>query len=416
MGRVKLGETTPVAVRVKDRVMPALQLVLKRILRTGELRRRIVTPTAEPEMSDNVIEGENGYGSEYDSPFAQEAENEATQSALAQSQQELSEEFSAAREDILEVQAQMGDIMRVFSILTEAVYNMPMSAENAEGGDMHLMADAGMVVPDAIVSDIDDVKQQLETLGSGLSKTDVAMLTVEAKANGVTEKVARIEQTLPELISMQSDFSGKMDELRELLETNRSEITDLAANTERIDCLYEGFDDMYEIALTLTGDVGDIIARLEAVEAYGADVASGAGVVDAVSSAGGGVAEVEIMPPTAYVKLQSVGNEADHVKIAMELLDFLLKMVGPNNLPSILDYYIEIGWISETARLDLLAYASSLGFAEEKPDWKMSTEDHLKSLWFIDQLCGHKTDKTRLFRVNYEIEKMYKGIDVLYEI
>ena len=412
-----MGETTPVAVRVRDRVVPALQLILKRILRTGELRHRIVTPTAEPEMLDNVIEGENGYGSEYDSPFAhEEAENEATQSALAQSQQELSEEFSAAREDILEAQAQMGDIMRVFSMLTEAVYNMPMSAENAEGGDMHLMADAEMVVPDAIVSDIDDVKQQLETLGSGLSKTDVAMLTVEAKANGVTEKVARIEQTLPELISMQSDFSGKMDELRELIETNRSEITDLAANTERIDCLYEGFDDMYEIALTLTGDVGDIIARLEAVEAYGADVASGAGVVDAASSAGGGVAEVEIMPPTAYVKLQSVGNEADHVKIAMELLDFLLKMVGPNNLPSILDYYIEIGWISETARLDLLAYASGLGFAEEKPDWKMSTEDHLKSLWFIDQLCGHKTDKTRLFRVNHEIEKMYKGIDVLYEI
>ncbi|MEA1908968.1 MAG: FlaD/FlaE family flagellar protein, partial [Euryarchaeota archaeon] len=146
------------------------------------------------------------------------------------------------------------------------------------------------------------------------------------------------------------------------------------------------------------------------------DVANRAGVVDAADSAGGGVAEVEIMPPTAYVKLQSVGNEADHVKIAMELLDFLLKMVGPNNLPSILDYYIEIGWISETARLDLLAYASGLGFAEDKPDWKLSTEDHLKSLWFIDQLCGHKTDKTRLFRVNHEITKMHRGIDVLYEM
>ncbi|MCK4810887.1 MAG: hypothetical protein KAS74_01315, partial [Methanosarcinales archaeon] len=162
--------------------------------------------------------------------------------------------------------------------------------------------------------------------------------------------------------------------------------------------------------LTLTGDVGDIITRLEGGEAGGADV------VDAVGSAGDRVAEVEIMPPTAYVKLQSIGNEADHVKIAMELLDFLLKMVGPNNLPSILDYYIEIGWISETARLDLLAYASGLGFAEEKPDWKLSTEDHLKALWFIDQLCGHKTDKTRLFRVNHEIAKMHKGIDVLYEI
>ena len=396
-----MGETTPVAIRVRDSVVPALQSIFKRIVRTGELRRRIATYSAELATSGDVIDGENGYGSEYDSPFAQEAaEMEDAHSALAQSQQVLSEGVGAARKDILAVQAQMGEIMRVFSMLTEAVYYMPAPAGKA---------DSKAVLPETISAEIDDIKQQLETLGAGLSKTDVAMLTVEAKTNGVTEKVARIERTLPELISMQSDFSVKMDELRELIETNRSEITDMAANTARIDCLYEGFDDMYEIALTLTEDVGDIIARVEDVEAGGADV------VDAASR-GDGVAEVEIMPPTAYVKLQSVGNEADHVKIAMELLDFLLNMVGPNNLPSILDYYIEIGWISETARLDLLAYASGLGFAEEKPDWKLSTEDHLKALWFIDQLCGHKTDKTRLFRANHEIEKMYKGIDVLYEI
>lgn len=414
---MKLGETTSVAVRVRDRVVSAVQLIFKRILRTGELRHRIVTTPAEPVILDDVVEGENGDGSEYDSPFAQEeAEKEAA--ALAQSQQELSVEFSAARDDILELQAQMGELMHVFSTITEAVYNMPVSAEKAEGGDMPIMADTGMVVPEAISAEIDDIKQQLETLGAGLSKTDVTMLTVEAKTDGMTEKVSRIEQTLPELISIQSDFSGKIDKMRESIEMNRSEITDLAANIGRIDCLYDGFDDMYEIALTLTGDVGDIIARVEEVETYGADVANGAGVVDTASSAGGGggVAEVEILLPTAYVKLQSVGNEADHVKIAMELLDFLLKMVGPNNLPSILDYYIEIGWISETARLDLLAYASGLGFAEDMPDWKLSTEDHLKSLWFIDQLCGHKTDKTKLFHVNHEIAKMDRGIGALYEI
>ena len=409
-----MGETTPVAARIRDRVVSALQSILKRILRTGELRCRIVPHPAEPVTSGDVIEGENGYGSEYDSPFAQEeVEKEDAQSALAQSQQELREGFGAAREDIMEVQAQMGEIMRVFSMLTEAVYNMPVSADQVEGSDMPHIADTGMVVPEAISAEIDDIKQQLEALGAGLSKTDVAMLTVESKTNGMTEKVARIEQTLPELTSMQSDFSGKMDELRELIETNRSEITAMATNTERIDCLYEGFDCLYEIALALTEDVGNITARVDEVEAYEADVANRVGVVDAVGSVGDGVAEVEIMPPTAYVKLQSVGNEADQVKIAMELLDFLLKMVGPNNLPSILDYYIEIGWISETARLDLLAYASGLGFAEDKPDWKLSTEDHLKALWFIDQLCGHKTDKTRLFRVNHEIAKMYRGMDVL---
>ncbi len=179
-----MGETTPVAARIRDRVVPALQSILKRILRTGELRRRIVPRPAEPVMSDDVIEGENGYGSEYDSPFAQEeAENEATPNALAQSQQELSEGFGAARDDILELQAQMGEIMQVFSMLTEAVYNMPVSAEQAAGRDLHPMADTG-IVPEAISAEIDDIKQQLETLESGLSKTDVAMLTVESMLSG----------------------------------------------------------------------------------------------------------------------------------------------------------------------------------------------------------------------------------------
>ncbi len=402
MGRPKLGEATPVPIRVRDSIVPVLQSILKRISRTGELRHRIATYSAEPAVFGDLGGGEDGYGSEYDSPFAQEeTEKENAISALIQSQQELGEGIGAARKDILAVQVQMGDIMRVFSMLTEAVYYMPAPAEKA---------DSEAVLPETISSEIDALKRQLEATCTGLSKNGVAMLTMETKTDGTAAKVSRIEQTLPELISSQSDFSSKMNELLDLIDTNRSEIANLAANTERVDCLYEGFDDMYEIALALTRDVGDTIARLEEVEAGGADV------VDAARSAGDGVAEVEIMPPTAYVKLQSVGNEADHVKIAMELLDFLLKMVGPNNLPSILDYYIEIGWISETARLDLLAYASGLGFAEEKPDWKMSTEDHLKALWFIDQLCGHKTDKTRLFRVNHEIAKMYKGIDVLYEI
>ncbi|MEA1908969.1 MAG: hypothetical protein U9N43_08090, partial [Euryarchaeota archaeon] len=67
-----MGETTLVAVRVRGRVVSAVQLIFKRILRTGELRRRIVTTPPEPVISDDVTESENGYGSEYDSPFAQE--------------------------------------------------------------------------------------------------------------------------------------------------------------------------------------------------------------------------------------------------------------------------------------------------------------------------------------------------------
>ncbi|HIE31314.1 MAG TPA: hypothetical protein EYP67_02895 [Methanosarcinales archaeon] len=376
-----------------------IQSILKRITRTGELRHRIVTYSAEPAVSgDSDV-------SEYDSRFVQEEEEDAP-GAITQSQK-LGEGIDAAREDIHAVQAQVGEIMSVFSMLTEAVYHIPVPAEKAEEDDL---APSEAVLMETISAEIDNLKRQLETTCAVLSKNGVNMLTMETKTDELTAKLSRIEQTLPELISMQSNFSSKITELMNLISMNRSEIMNLAANTERVDFLYESLADMYEIASALTSDVSEIITRLDETEAGDADMG------DLADGASGEIAEVEIMPPTTYVKLHSVGNEADHVKIAMELLDFLLEMVGPNNLPSILDYYIEIGWISETARLELLAYASGIYLHEEKPDWKMSTEDHLKALWFIDQLCGHKTDKTRLLRANHEIAKMYKGIDTLYEI
>jgi len=44
----------------------------------------------------------------------------------------------------------------------------------------------------------------------------------------------------PELSSMQSDFSGEINELPNLIEMNRPEIVSLAANTGRVDCRHRG--------------------------------------------------------------------------------------------------------------------------------------------------------------------------------
>jgi flagellar protein FlaD len=47
------------------------------------------------------------------------------------------------------------------------------------------------------------------------------------------------------------------------------------------------------------------------------------------------------------IKLQSIDNKAETSIILLNWIEFLLEKVGRNNLSEILEYYIDIAWISE---------------------------------------------------------------------
>ncbi|MEA1944878.1 MAG: FlaD/FlaE family flagellar protein [Euryarchaeota archaeon] len=368
-----MDETTPASVR--DGIVSMLKVILKRITRIGELRSRVSDYSSESTSSINVDTIPEPQ--EFPDPFIQQEVLDIVP------QLDISNDIETANERIDAIQTQINEIRTAFSALTEVVFYMPVPT-NENKVDR---------------SEIDDLKQKTEVIEANLSENSVAVVTIEAKSDDMISRVSGIKKTISELISDQNDLSCRMNELQESIEKNTSEISDFTANSERVDFLYEHLDYLNETVSALRDDVGSGTATMNE-EVQEEDLP-----------------EVEVMPPTACVKLNTVGNEPDHVKIVMELLQFLLELVGPNNLPSILDYYVEIGWISENARLELLAYASGMEDPyEEKINWKLSTEDHLKVLWFIEQLCGYKIDKNRLFRVDSEISKIRRGIDVLYEI
>ncbi len=399
-----MDETTPVATRIKDKISSVLHAALTRITRTGELRGRISkysqsptvvdSPSAQHEVAEVPPELDFSSDAEimpqelFDSPVSSQEFSEPVTELVPEpisAQHDFSGEVEAIRGDISSIAAQVAEVVAAFSELTEAVYYMPASSEEPE------------IVNEPAIdrSEIDDLKKNLQAIEEGLSKNGVAVITMDARSDETISVLSDIGDEISGIFSQQADFSGRLDELQESVGCNRSEISDLAAS----------LDFARTTISSIEGDVGRLItAAAEAEEAK------------AASAGAGRVAEVEIVPPPTCVKLNSVGNEADQVMVAMELLDFLLELVGPNNLPSILDYYVEIGWISETARLELLAYAGGMDYPEDKADWKLSAEDHLKTLWFVEQLCGYKIDKNKLFRMGNEISKVRRGIDVIYEI
>jgi flagellar protein FlaD len=110
------------------------------------------------------------------------------------------------------------------------------------------------------------------------------------------------------------------------------------------------------------------------------------------------------VPSRQRVLLADVPEEAVSNAVMLKWVEFLLETVGHQNLPEVLDYYVDIGWISERVTMKLLAYASGMVAPRGRAKEKLSTKDHLRSLLFIEKLRGKDFDQSKLTRLEREIE------------
>ncbi|MCX9085813.1 MAG: hypothetical protein OIN87_13555 [Candidatus Methanoperedens sp.] len=111
-------------------------------------------------------------------------------------------------------------------------------------------------------------------------------------------------------------------------------------------------------------------------------------------------------------KLQSIGNRAETSIMLLNWIEFLLEKVGRNNLSEVLEYYIDIGWISEEVCDKMIAYANGIDYYVERPTWKLLPDDHTKSLMFIEQLKGRKLDKSMLSKLERDVEKVIRTNEI----
>ncbi len=111
-------------------------------------------------------------------------------------------------------------------------------------------------------------------------------------------------------------------------------------------------------------------------------------------------------------KLSYLANNAETSIIILNWIEFLLEKVGRNNLAEILEYYVEIGWISEEVCSKLISYANGIDYYVERPTWKLLPDDHTKSLMFIEQLKGRKLDKTMLSKLERDVDKVIRTNEI----
>ena len=99
----------------------------------------------------------------------------------------------------------------------------------------------------------------------------------------------------------------------------------------------------------------------------------------------------------------------------MKWLQFLIDKVGKENLVDVLDYYVDVGWISEKIISNLIDYSEGITentkVDEKKKLSDLQAKDHIQSLLFIQRLKGEKQDKYFVERIERQLNKMTKNLE-----
>ena len=115
--------------------------------------------------------------------------------------------------------------------------------------------------------------------------------------------------------------------------------------------------------------------------------------------------------------LTKVPSDPESIIVLMKWLQYLVDKCGHSYLSEILDYYVDVGWISENAKICLLDYSNGIteegegGEAVKKGVSNLPSKDHIQSFIFIQKLKGNKFDKHFIDRIDGELARITKKLD-----
>jgi flagellar protein FlaD len=114
------------------------------------------------------------------------------------------------------------------------------------------------------------------------------------------------------------------------------------------------------------------------------------------------------------VKLNEIPLDAQSTVILMKWLQYLIDKLGKSQASDVLNFYADVGWITEDIKYDLLKYIK--GITDEKSqegkekNRKITSKEHIHSLLFIQKLKGKNIDDF-LWKVDQDLEKFFKNIE-----
>ena len=274
----------------------------------------------------------------------------------------------------------------------------------------------------------DSAREKLSVIENRLDVVENALTLIQSDNSGMKTGLSNIEQNISELVD---SYSALLSQVYESTQNNDTRFEDLSLKVGRIDAIDSNISNIEnnqivaaetvaELGNTTSVLMGDIAGVYGENESLKDELQSGntalrdeiALVTDYMEKALKKVGARSYKSFGEDVQLAYLEKNSSTMKLCMEWIEFLMELVGRNNLPEILSYYEELGWISDDIRLEVMRYAEGINYYIEKPDWKLNPDEHVKSIWFIEKLAGVKVDKNRLSIIERDIERVKKGTEI----
>jgi archaellum component FlaD/FlaE len=274
----------------------------------------------------------------------------------------------------------------------------------------------------------DGIEGKMALIESQVSEFESSVSSLQSDNGSIRSDLSRIEENVSELVG---SYTALLAQLHESLQENEAKFEVLADFSSKIDSYgtrVDGIEKLQEESRSTSKEfsrsMSSVVDNLGKVSSDFREFREGyenknTELLEKIESLTEYMeSELKKLGARSYkgfgqnVHLSNIVKNSSNMKLCMEWLEFLMELVGRNNLPDILSYYEELGWITEKVRMELLHYADGIDFYMEKPDWKLTPDDHVKSIWFIESLAGMKVDKNRLSVIERDIEKVKKGSEI----
>lgn len=174
---------------------------------------------------------------------------------------------------------------------------------------------------------------------------------------------------------------------------------------------------------TIADDMDKLKERIEILEGglagvlHSGNTSEGSIIVDSEKL------ENSDMPLTDYAQnldlapLAKIPTDPQGIIVLMKWLQFLIDKCGRINLPEILDYYVDVEWITEDTKISLIDYSNGITAGKETKESSkkdvnnLPSKDHIQSFLFIQKLKGMKFDKHFVERIDGEISRLTKVVN-----
>jgi archaellum component FlaD/FlaE len=109
-----------------------------------------------------------------------------------------------------------------------------------------------------------------------------------------------------------------------------------------------------------------------------------------------------------------------NIVVMLKWIEFLMERVGRENLLHTLEFYADIGWLSNEVISVIIGYIKGVNIPQNDSNGlfvaDLTVKDHIQSLLYIEKLCGNDIDRQMLSMIEREISSIKKGSEEIYGI